>query len=384
MADVAETLAARVRLRDDGGAFVQTLGNLGEGAIMAAPASPLFYDGTLGVALALASAARALGRDELARLARALLLPVRRTLASRHGEQLLQSIEPGFGQGLAGFISGLDRCGEVLEDAAVRGEARGLARFSDAVLARDTMRDLMGGATGLGLALLRLGEVEGARRCGHSLLRAARDAGGHGLSWPVNGGPGLAGLSHGGAGMALLFAGLLRADGDGGWRRGLDGALAYEASLFDPTAGNWRDLRASASGFMTSWCHGAPGIALSRHGILAQLGEDPGGCVDDLERAIASTAGQVSGRDDLCCGCCGRAVILCELGRRMERPALVERAGAMLDGVLTRAGRRGEFGFWHAGTPITTGDLSLFKGLSGVCYALARQVEPAIPLALLP
>lgn len=57
----------------------------------------------------------------------------------------------------------------------------------------------------------------------------------------------------------------------------------------------------------------------------------------------------------------------------------------LFDACLDRAGERGQFALWHAGLPITTGDLTLFKGLSGMGYALARDVQPdGLPLPLLP
>jgi lantibiotic modifying enzyme len=81
----------------------------------------------------------------------------------------------------------------------------------------------------------------------------------------------LTGLAHGAAGIGL---GLLELHADTGEDEFLNAArkaFAYEDRLFDAASGNWPDLRqpppwgpASRPRFALAWCHGAPGIALSR------------------------------------------------------------------------------------------------------------------------
>ena len=81
----------------------------------------------------------------------------------------------------------------------------------------------------------------------------------------------LGGYSHGTAGIASA---LFEAFAVTGSRRLLDAAraaTAYDESLFDPEACNWRDVRfennssgASSGSFPVAWCHGAAGIALAR------------------------------------------------------------------------------------------------------------------------
>jgi lantibiotic modifying enzyme len=52
-------------------------------------------------------------------------------------------------------------------------------------------------------------------------------------------------------------------------------ALAYERSLFSAVEGNWPDLRPDAAGTCSvAWCHGAPGIGLSRVALLRHQ-DDP-------------------------------------------------------------------------------------------------------------
>lgn len=83
--------------------------------------------------------------------------------------------------------------------------------------------------------------------------------------------PPLTGYSHGASGLGL---GLLEAYRETGNKTFLEygrGAFAFEESLFNEDEGNWIDTRYAhnkkdgkiTGTFKTSWCHGAPGMALS-------------------------------------------------------------------------------------------------------------------------
>src|SRR5262249_51943775 len=83
----------------------------------------------------------------------------------------------------------------------------------------------------------------------------------------------LTGVSHGAAGIAAALLELARASGEVRYRDAATHAFAFEESLFDPVTKNWPDLRGiPARGGSRGrvfpcaavWCHGAPGIALSR------------------------------------------------------------------------------------------------------------------------
>ena len=103
----------------------------------------------------------------------------------------------------------------------------------------------------------------------------------HGPAWPnpALGKQPLAGFSHGVAGIAYALLELAVATGDERYRTAALAALDYERALFDAVHQNWPDLRetqtlktetnsAQGSVFVTAWCHGAPGIGLSRLAML--------------------------------------------------------------------------------------------------------------------
>lgn len=78
--------------------------------------------------------------------------------------------------------------------------------------------------------------------------------------------PPLTGFSHGAAGLAYALFLLHGATGDERYLDVARGACIYEDALYDEAAGNWLDMRSYSSGrsFQTAWCHGAPGIGLTR------------------------------------------------------------------------------------------------------------------------
>jgi len=158
----------------------------------------------------------------------------------------------------------------------------------------------------------------------------------------------LTGLSHGAAGMglALLEAGV--ALGDERFAEAAARAFAYEGSVFDSVAGNWPDYRGNAepAPFMTGWCHGAPGIALTRMRALQLVPGHPDATRwrEDLRSGAVTTAAfPLSTFDHLCCGNLGRAAILQALGAWAGEASWIESAEAITRGAVKRARRRGRF-----------------------------------------
>ena len=251
------------------------------------------------------------------------------------------------------------------------------------------------------MGLLLLHEATGdsqprdaALALGHRLLRRAQKFGA-GIAWPVGQTPGLSGLSHGASGYALAFARLYRISGDLVWLNAVHAALAHERSLFVPEAGNWLDLRpapgrpAGEQRFMVSWCHGAPGIALGRAGLLQLLDGIDSRTGDQWREegrtALATTAHHAAdGHDDLCCGSAGRHAILQRAGTALGLPDHVTLASKGIDAKITRAAD-GNVPLWHSGHDAPLGAPGLFKGSAGLAYLLAGALEPqTVPDVLLP
>lgn len=79
----------------------------------------------------------------------------------------------------------------------------------------------------------------------------------------------LAGMAHGNSGYIMAFAYLLETTKDPKYILWIQKLLKYEDSLYSEKLGNWKDLRderriEKSETCANAWCHGAPGILLSR------------------------------------------------------------------------------------------------------------------------
>ena len=146
--------------------------------------------------------------------------------------------------------------------------------------------DVLAGSAGAVPALLHLRSkydreplLELARRHGEFLIGAARKTP-TGWSWNTLNIPAeqrtqdLNGFSHGAAGISWALLELWKVTGEEKFRVAAEQGFAYERQWFDPRQENWPDFRGlydtwgsgggNQPGFMAAWCHGAPGIGLSR------------------------------------------------------------------------------------------------------------------------
>lgn len=237
--------------------------------------------------------------------------------------------------------------------------------------------DVLSGLAGLIGALLFGGGAEGlelAVLAGERLLdRQAPDGG-----WPA---PGhshqpLTGFAHGAGGIAAALARLAMRSGKPEFICGAVRALAYEHALYDARYRNWPDFRhvEQRRHFMLGWCHGAPGIALSRL-CLRDTGLWSDATRAELDNALVTTAEGSTSTDRLCCGRFGRSAILRLAGRRLNDPRWTKAA----DEIEARAtfaalGEHGSYRYFPDGhdclpTP------GLFIGDAGVGLVLVHALS---------
>lgn len=350
---------------------------------------PHLYDGTCGVTLFLAAHHHVLGSHAHAEtVARALapLVARIRELASDPARSAGVALPVGGMVGVGSFVYTLARIGVWSgRSELVEGARAAASLLTPARLAADRALDVVGGAAGAVLALLALdaadpspgpgGEtpLEIALRCGETLLERRVSVDGGPRAWPGAETPPLGGFAHGASGIAYALMRLHARARAAGLRDGALEGLAYERSLFDPGLGNWIDPRSGAPLEQRAWCHGAPGIALARLGVLDV---EPDGAVRaDLEATLALTRALPSPEPPhLCCGAAGQAEVLLHAGLVLGDASLVAEARAAAAPLLEDRVPDGESGF----------DPSLFRGAAGVGYTLLRLSRPdALPSPLL-
>jgi len=277
--------------------------------------------------------------------------------------------------------------------------------------------DLLSGAAGAIPALLQLAEVldlpwlrNTARNFGEFLISTALRRP-HGWSWATTN-PAvhddLVGLSHGSTGIGHGLLELASATDDGRFVFAFERAVAYDRMHFDPTEGNWADLRhgdvsrfvidinsdeavrraAIAGGvppfqrrFLTAWCHGAAGIGLARLRAFELLRQSE--YAEEAKIAISTTVAALQrpgGLFGLCHGCAGNCDLLIESARVLLMSQLrdtAEECAAAARQAFVLRGR--PFPTWDQ--PVD--DPSLMVGQAGVGYFFLRLASADTPSVLL-
>ena len=372
----------------------------GEWVVVQRALGPVLYDGTAGVALFLARVYALTGEQPFRTAARGAL---RQALGAL--DRVGPPVAGAFHSGLAGISWALAEAGDALDDAAWTEEAAKVADSLAAVAPDARALDVITGSAGAVPALLGLARrmerpalAELAARHGEQLLEAAR-RGPNGWSWHTLDMPAradLTGYSHGAAGIGVALLELAAATGDARFRQGADEAFRYEAHAFSAQHGNWPDYRvfgdpaaeaALPLSYSLAWCHGAPGIGLSRLRAWALTGD--GTRLAEARAALATTvraleAGLAGGGYgfSLCHGDAGNAELPLLAAEVLGEPALALTAERVGWAGIERYGGPGLP--WPCGVPNAGEAPGLMLGLAGIGHFYLRLYDPtAVPSVLL-
>lgn len=344
-------------------------------------ASYYLYDGSSGVALFFAALSQLTGDDAWLERAGAALRPIELVLASGQASLLLQHEGIGAGNGLGSLIYALTTVDRITRRHDFAQSIRALASFMTPERIRaDRRLDVEGGAAGAILALLHAngdGFVHQATECGEHLLASAAPTESGGRAWPNADGALLAGFAHGASGVAFALGELWRATGDARFQQAAGDAQIYESTIYSAAAQNWPILEKGLAGrdvFMNAWCHGAPGVALARLGLLETA--RTANTLADLIHAVETTIrGGIGDIDHLCCGNFGRIDILLTIAQRLKRDDLLLIAQQGTAAALQQADRRGRLALGN--TSSSHFEAGFFRGVSGIGYTLLRLADPA-------
>jgi len=353
---------------------------------------PDLYNGVSGIALFLAAHAGATGCQSSAELALAGLAQLRKNLHGRNAARFARSIGIGAATGLGAIVYALTAISKSLGDPGLLADAHAAARlFIDDLIAADKQLDVMGGAAGAILGLLRLHRdtqshdaLERAIRCGEHLLAQPRVGAEGRRSWSGQGSPphGLNGMSHGAAGFSYALASLAAASGREDFATAAAECIAFEDSSYDANRHNWPDFRNGGEpGWPCQWCHGAPGIGLARIATSKRGALQSAQVTDDIRNALAGAEGGWPAQvDTLCCGTLGNIEFLCEASDALARNDLRDIAAQRLLALLQGGQASGDYR-WNGGN--RRFNLGLFRGLAGIGYTSLRQIDSALPNVLI-
>ena len=360
---------------------------------------PDLYSGTAGIALFLAELYSETGAEQMRRTALG---------AIRHALSRLDTI-PAFARlglfsGWIGVALAAVRVGILLDEPALLRQARDLLHRAAAESHDPGEFDLMAGRAGAITGLIVLNHIldasflDFAARLGDELLETAAKTG-VGYSWKT---PGLrhrhnlTGFSHGTAGVGAALLELFQVTGETRYRHAASLAYGYERHWFAPECGNWPDFREDPASpsrrqaprkFSIFWCHGAPGIALSRLRAYEILGDVT--CKDEAIAALMTTRGSIrmaleswTGNFSLCHGLAGNAEVL------SCAPETLNTEPAEDAGVASQVACYGMERYAERNEPWPCGNHSaetpnLMLGLAGIGHFYLRQYRPSIPSILI-
>lgn len=354
-------------------------------------------EGGCGIALFLAALERVTGGAGYRDLALAALQLLRRILNNSKAYHILKmSVDLGATGGFGSILYALVKVSQLLDEPELLEDAKKLASLlSPTDITEDRNLDISMGTAGALLGLLTLYRATGdsstldmAITCGQHLL-ASRSLSPTGYkTWKAMGlEEALTGFSHGAAGIAYALVQLYDVTLDLTYLEAAKEAITYETSVFSAEANNWPDFRPfvvkdNQPGFMTSWCHGAPGIGLARLGGLNYL--DSPQIRRDIDIALEVTQKfSWQGVDHLCCGNFGRVDVLLEASQRLGRPELVSALPQHIAWAVDRAKQTGGFHLFH-GVRQGVYHPGFFRGVAGIGYELLRLADPdLLPSVLL-
>jgi type 2 lantibiotic biosynthesis protein LanM len=344
---------------------------------------PDLYAGLPGIALFLGAAASVAEDDEL-RVAALGALVLTREAFRTDAKDAVRILGGGAFEGVGGLLYVFARLSRLLNEPSLIDEACSVAgAITKKEIDESDRHDLVSGTAGLLLSLAAVDAALGSNahgamieHCGHALLRHAKRESA-GIGWPTaEGRPSCCGMAHGNAGIAMALAEAWRLGGPREFRDAAESAHRYERSLRDDVRGEWQHLRAldpdrpSPPAFMSTWCNGAPGIALARARVLSIF--DDAGARADLELATRTTCTASRALDHLCCGEGGLDEILFTLGTSSHDAALIDLARRRAMARLVRSEDR---------RPPFAENEGFMLGAAGVGFSLLRMTTKGQALA---
>lgn len=361
---------------------------------------PDLYSGTSGIALFLGELHKAMGDAELRRTSLGAIAQ-----ALSHLDVLPDAARPGLFSGWIGIALVAARLGQILQEERLLRAARAIVRRCKRERLENWEFDLMCGRAGMIVGLLVLRELldepdvtELCVRIAKKLLSHAKESKA-GYSWPCSAMPtsrNLTGFSHGAAGIAYALLELFKRTGESKYRKAALSAFAYERHWYDSEQQNWPDLREEpgqprasrkALPFVNAWCHGAPGIALSRLRAYEILKKDAYKAeafvaLQSTRRAVEMRLHSPSANYSLCHGLAGNAEVLFYGSAIMETgfsEGCQVAAKVAAKGIESLGQGDNE---WPCGIPDGENP-SLMLGIAGIGYFYLRLAVPSVPTILL-
>lgn len=360
------------------------------------PAGLNLYDGVYGIVLFLSYLGVITHEEYYTTLARLAFF----SHPKRVEQEKKDSHYIGAFAGWGARIYALTHLGKLWHEPALWDEAEEMVARLPELIEQDQSKDIISGTAGCLLVLLALYHVrpsvkvrEVAVLCGDHLLAQARQME-VGIAWDTlkDAKQPLTGFSHGAAGISFSLLALSALTGEARFRQAAQAAISYERSTFSAEQQNWPDFRPQDSSdemalgiaeqtpiFMTTWCHGAPGIGLGRLASLQYLDEPA--LRKEIQMALATTLQRGFGSNhSLCHGDLGNLETVLYASHVLNNPEYGEQLQQLTAMILDNMDKHG----WRTGIPLSVETPGLMTGLAGIGYQCLRLATPEnVPSVLL-
>lgn len=324
------------------------------------------YGGSLGIALFLAYLCVLTGDERYRKIAAGCLNQAR-------ANQYAKLNAPGAYAGICGLIYVNMHMATLFKETDLEQRTDFVFDLLPDLIKNDSMLDLTYGCAGAIPVLLAYSKcvpgsraLELARACGdHLLQNASRGNRCDGLTWKSLQKP--RGFSHGISGIAFALSELAAATNESKYLEAVAGALAEEADLLKDN--RWTDSAENPQG--VAWCHGAPGIALSRMKIyqnqnLPQAKEEAMKALDFL---LASPAEE---EHVMCHGALGNLEPLIVASEVFPHPIYGKQLRLRSRRILEEINRKG----WQSKVASQLIEPGLMMGVAGIGFQLLRLHAP--------
>ena len=351
---------------------------------------PLFlYSGSAGIACLFARLALSPSKayaESMASKASATLLNINAEYSHADSLTALVHESPVGLDGIGGLFLALNLLNRANIDNSLHLAELVLDRISPKDIVEIQDPDILQGLSGFIGPLLSFDTPKAlalAICCGERLLELQLSSGGWQSSkWICSQELPLTGFSHGASGIAAALARLAQVSNDHKFSAAALKAVDFERSVFCSASQNWPDFRkvSQPNVFKSSWCHGAPGVLLSRL-IMLHAGVSNSIVQDDICIARAKTISTLRlavSRPQrlsahLCCGFYGLTFLLrldSSLNNHLLHPSvhLVERR---LFDELEHHGSPNCYDSYAS----SFHSLGLFNGLAGIGLAMAESSD---------
>ncbi len=334
-------------------------------AIGQKPMDTSFYNGFSGLSVFAGALYQTTGQQQYRNYSRKWLQRCFDESCHLHGKQ-----HAGATNGAGGLLTAAALVSEYLNEPEWLVKANALAESEMELLSEP---DYMSGLAGYIIALDRIGAGTGLMTdAAEKLLVLAKPVNGFTVWQCEPDSRPLLGFGHGQSGCALALKKVFDRVRENRYLDAALSAMAYERQWHCEGKG-WPDLRLpddSAYDGMCGFCTGGAGIGLASLEMTGLSNEIDEWMKRNVDLAIESVKRfDMQTSDTLCCGNMSRVDFLVSVGKKLDRPDLIDEAHKRMSWVVARKNR---YGHYILNTKAELPEMGLFNGLGGIGYELLR------------